>query len=120
MTDAAKITQDKGTRQWQARALELAEQRHTTGTALLIGYTAQGSRIYKLPASRSDGSHHIVTYFPASRRFLCGCTGHLWGKPCSHVGAVLYAQQRRKASDRRPQYQAPRLADDRRPVSIWK
>lgn len=77
-----------------ARAIELAEQHHLTGTARYIGQTDAGAELWTVP-SRSHDGHYIVRSWPEIERHTCSCTAGSYGRACGHVGAVMHAEEQR-------------------------
>lgn len=97
MAAAAKIQTREA---WTQRALELAEVRHTTGTARVLA--AESFRIvYGVRRSHALGEYIILaTSFDG--RVVCDCIAGLHGRPCCHAGAAIHAdRQRLQASSTR-------------------
>jgi hypothetical protein len=99
-TQTTATTQDTNTAHWQARALELARQRHLTGTAQLIGTGEVGQRIYRVPSRSEIGLVYLVQFFTFTGRYFCGCHAGCWDRACSHAGAVVHAERQRAAAER--------------------
>jgi hypothetical protein len=83
---------------WIAHCVQLAEDRHSIGAARYIGTTDAGDHLYRIPSRTHDGCY-LVTVYP-SGTMLCGCQAGVFRKPCSHVGAVLKAEEQRVAAER--------------------
>src|SRR5215831_14417271 len=94
----AAISQATSTEHWQARALELAAQRHLTGTARMIGLGPVGQRVYKVLSRTFVGLVYVVSYFHAIDKYHCGCSRGCCDKACSHAGAAIHAEQQRASA----------------------
>src|SRR5262245_54161719 len=87
------ITQDTDATIWQSRALELAQQRHLTGTARMIGHGQVGQRVYRIPSRTIVGLVYVVQYFDGIDKYQCSCSAGCWDKACSHAGAAIHAER---------------------------
>lgn len=91
--------------EWDARALELAEQRGLWDAAeydhcAYAGYDRDGygygrREVYRVPAMTDPRGYHLVTHDEATHRVRCDCTAASYGRPCSHAGSVLAVLARR-------------------------
>ena len=88
--------------EWNARALELAEAKHTTGTARHIGTNEDGAHLYRVPSWSHDGAVYVGSVWPAGA-VLCCCTSASYSRPCKHAGAALHAERQREAAMTTPQ-----------------
>jgi hypothetical protein len=82
---------------WLARCVELAEQRHLTGTAHLLGTRPSGSPLWRVP-SGAYGAHVVTAWLDGV--YTCSCRASLCQQPCSHIGAAWHAEQARQAAER--------------------
>ncbi len=99
-------------REWEARAVELAEAQHLTGTARLLAENSLHA-FWGVRRSSPTGEHVVRVYRIASevRRVSCDCAAGAHGKACRHVGAVLHALQQRERAMRQP---------DTDPLASWR
>ena len=90
----AKQTQSPRT--WQARARQLAVERDMVGRARRIGSNDLGGELYKVASGSHDGtvSYHVQVFWPAIDAYSCDCMAGCYGKPCSHVGSVIFERER--------------------------
>jgi hypothetical protein len=82
---------------WEARAIALADERHTIGTPRYIGSSDPGVELWQAP-SRAHGGCYVVRVWRAIDAITCSCTAATFGRPCCHAGAVLVAQRQRETS----------------------
>lgn len=93
---------------WDARALELAEQRGLWDAAeydhcAYAGYDDDGygygrREVYRVRALTDARGYHLVSYDGATHRVTCDCTAASYGRPCGHAGSVLAVLARRGAA----------------------
>lgn len=85
---------------WWRRALELAESRHLTYTARLVGTGKVGDEVFTVPSGDRRRQHWVRT-LPFGARVRCDCPAGAAHKPCSHAGAVLhFLAARHRATNR--------------------
>jgi hypothetical protein len=96
---SSQFPKDLPTAAWQARALELAQQRHLTGVARFLGIGVHGSRLYQV-RSRTLAANHIVTHYLRTDAYTCDCLAGAHSRACSHAGAAIYAERLRAAAER--------------------
>lgn len=80
--------------EWNARAEQLAEARHTRGTARSLGPAGDVGYVWRVPSRSSLEEYHVV-----ARRdgvVVCPCPQGTWGRPCSHAGAALHGERQRQ------------------------
>ncbi len=82
---------------WRIRALELANTKHTIGTARLLWVTVYGREVWTVPSRTHKGAVHQVTVDTTSGRMHCDCPSR---SACSHQGAVLHAMRMREQATR--------------------
>lgn len=97
---------------WEARALELAEEKHTTGTARELA----SNELHAVYAVRKDSALgeyliHVVQLGDAVHRLRCDCLAGQHGRPCKHVGATLHALRQRERAIAQP---------DTDPLASWR
>ena len=90
--------------EWNVRALELAEERHMTGTARWIGTNDVGAQLYRVPSWSHDGAVYLVSVWPHGD-VLCCCTAAAYSRPCKHAGAALHAERQRTETSTGPSEQ---------------
>ncbi len=82
---------------WRIRALELANTKHTIGTARLLWVTVYGREVWTVPSRTHKGEQHQVTVDTTSGRIHCDCPST---RACSHQGAVISAMRMREQATR--------------------
>jgi hypothetical protein len=97
---------------WEARALELAEREHMTGTARLLAENELHA-FWGVRRSSPTGEHVVRVYRITSevRRVSCDFLAGMHGRACRHVGAVLHALQQRERAIGQP---------DTDPLANWR
>jgi hypothetical protein len=98
---------------WEARALELAEAQHLTGTARLLAENSLRS-FYGVRKSGPVGEYVVrVDRIGGQVRGLpsCGCMAGQHDKPCKHAGAALHAEAQRERAISKP---------DTDPLASWR
>jgi hypothetical protein len=83
--------------QWQARAIELAEAAHLTGTARQLA----GNSLHEFWGVRKSGpvgeySIHVWRIGGELRSITCTCVAGEHCRACKHVGAVLHSLRMRE------------------------
>lgn len=73
-------------------AVELAKARHTIGTARYAGTDDKGVALWYVPSRSQRHQVYFVKHAYRSAMPVCDCPSV---KPCSHIGAVLHAEQQR-------------------------
>jgi hypothetical protein len=100
--------------EWDARAIELAEAAHLTGTARLLAEN-ELRRFYGVRKSGPTGEHVVRTEFwyrsGELRRITCDCQAARFGRACKHDGAVLHALRLREQAISQP---------DTDPLASWR
>lgn len=91
---AASVDTRQRRQQWEARAIALAERKHTLHTARHIGINNLGAQLYQVPSRRHDGCH-LVTVAMRGQAVVCDCAAGNWGKSCAHAGAAIIAERQR-------------------------
>jgi hypothetical protein len=83
--------------EWEARALELAEAQHLTGTARVLAENSLHA-IYAVRRSSVTGEYliHVLRIAGEVHRVSCDCVAGEHGKACKHAGAVLHALGQRE------------------------
>lgn len=83
--------------QWRDRCRQLAEERHLTGTAKMVGNlpSVRGAELYLVP-STSSSEPHKVWHNLHNGVLFCDCQASAYHGPCAHVGAVLHALDMRE------------------------
>jgi hypothetical protein len=97
MATAAVKREALSRERWLARCVELAEQRHMTGTAYYLGTRPSGSPLWRVP-SGAYGAHVVTAW--TDGQYTCSCRSAIYQQPCSHIGAAVYAEKARKAAER--------------------
>lgn len=77
--------------EWDARALQLAEEHHLVYRAKCIGPNAGGWYVFSTPSSRDDSVRYVQQVNPITGECKCGCTAGSYGNPCGHAGSALHA-----------------------------
>lgn len=98
--------------QWDARAIELAEAAHLTGTARLLSENELHS-FYGVRKSGPAGEY-LVRVERIGGHVLhvrCDCLAGQHGKACKHAGATLYALRLREQAISQP---------DTDPLASWR
>ena len=99
--------------EWEARALELAEAQHLTGTARQLAAVPL-REFYGVRKAGPVGEHVIRVEFwygGELRRITCDCQAARFGRACKHAGAVLHALRLRERAMRQP---------DTDPLASWR
>ncbi len=99
--------------EWDARALELAEAQHLTGTARLLAENELRS-FYGVRKSGPVGEYMVrIEWWRTGevRRITCDCPAGAHGKACKHAGATLHALQQRERAISQP---------DTDPLASWR
>lgn len=87
--------------EWEARALELAEAAHLTGTARLVA-EKHGRRLWEVP-SADRRQVYGVAFDTLTGAYRCAClAGQHGGRACKHAGAALHGERLRLAAMSRP------------------
>ena len=103
MATARAITPE----QWNARALELAEAQHLTGTARELAGN-ETHQFFGVRKSSVTGEYIVrVTRGHVS----CDCVAGQHGHACKHAGAVLHTLQMRERATSQP---------DTDPLAHWR
>lgn len=82
---------------WERRALELAESKHLTGTAVLL-HTCEHGEVFRVPSGDRTSSYNVL--LRRNGLIDCPCKAGLYGhRACGHAGAVIsYDRNREEAS----------------------
>lgn len=86
-----------GRHDWEARALEIAEVKHTIGTPS-YHHESEYGHVWRVPSRSGKGSYDVLAR--RDGRVECPCVAGTYGGPCGHAGAVLHAERQRKESPR--------------------
>ena|SRR5258708_37031009 len=106
---AARPTRDE----WEARAIELAEAQHLTGTARLLAENELRA-FYGVRKSGPVGEYVVRVDLMRDGgvvRVSCDCLAGMRRRACKHVGAVLHALQQRERAISQP---------DTDPLASWR
>jgi hypothetical protein len=90
---------------WNARAIELAEEHHLTGTARQLAEVPL-REFWGVRKSGPVGEYvvRVDRWFGGEvRRIECGCAAGAYGRGCKHAGAVLHALQARERAIAQPE-----------------
>lgn len=79
---AAPVRKTLGREAWEARALELAETKHTIGTPRYL-HECEYEYVWCAPPQSSMGSYDVLAR--QNGRLECPCQAGVWGGPCSHA-----------------------------------
>jgi hypothetical protein len=100
--------------EWNARAIELAEGAHLTGTARLLAENGL-RQFYGVRKSAVVGEHVVrveVWYGTGELRSItCDCAAGTYHRACRHAGAVLHALRSRERAVSQP---------DTDPLAAWR
>jgi hypothetical protein len=99
--------------EWDARAVELAEDAHLTGTARLLAENTMHA-IYAVRKSGPVGEYLVRVerwYGGELRSVSCDCQAGAYGKACKHAGAVLHTLKARERAMAQP---------DTDPLANWR
>lgn len=113
MATAAKAAIRPTQAQWEARAVELAEAQHLTGTARQLAAVPL-REFYGVRKSGPTGEHVIRVEFwygGELRRITCDGQAARFGRACKHAGAVLHTLRSRERAISQP---------DTDPLASWR
>jgi hypothetical protein len=114
MATAAKAIRLAPTRdEWEARAIELAEREHLTGTARQLAAVPL-REFYGVRKSGPVGEYVVRVEFwygGELRRIACTCPAGERGRACKHAGAVLHTLRLRERAISQP---------DTDPLASWR
>jgi hypothetical protein len=99
--------------EWDARAIELAEAQHLTGTARLLAENGLRA-FYGVRRSGPVGEYTVRVEFwygGELRRISCECAAGVRLRACKHAGAVLHALQAHERAIDQP---------DTDPLANWR
>ena len=100
---------------WKQRAVELAREKHTVGTAHYEGRRVdlQGAQYdwWTVPNEARTGDYG-VRWYDGDALPHCSCVAGQYERPCKHAGALLYAlAQRERATSPREAAQRERYQE---------
>jgi hypothetical protein len=102
----AKAVRPAPTRaEWEARAIELAEAQHLTGTARQLAAVPL-REFWGVRKSSPAGEYTVRVewwYGGDLRRIACTCPAGERGRACRHAGAVLHALGQRERAISQPE-----------------
>lgn len=73
-----------------ARALQLADEKHLTYRTRCLGPNGAGWYVFQTPSSKGDGTKYVQQINPLTGESRCGCQAGTHGLPCGHLGAAIH------------------------------